>query len=246
VHEHSVQGTVLLVDDDAAVLSSLAAYLRRTGLEVFTATDGDEGIEAAVRHQPNVIVLDLGMPRMHGLAVIDELRARGMKQEIIAMTGLDRAEFERPALHRGADHWLAKPFEPDTLVSYVNVGLRRARERPPNSTVIVGDLWCDTLTGAARRGARTFTLSSIERRLVACLAAHPRRPVSVAQLRQAGWNDVPELADAVLTQQAEHAVEVAMWRLGAKINGLGERRLLMTLSASGRRLGYQLAAEVLH
>ena len=243
MNEQAVQGTVLLVDDDAAVLTSLAAFLRRHGLQVFTAADGDEGIEEAVRYQPNVIVLDLAMPGMHGLDVIDALRARGMRQEIIAITGLDPAEFERPALHRGADHWLAKPFEPDTLVSYVNVGLRRAREHAPASTVIARDLWCDTLTGAARRGPRVFTLSSIERRLVACLAAHPGRPVSIVELRQAGWNDLPECADTALTQQAEHAVEVAMWRLFGKINGRDESRLLMTLSVNGRRLGYQLASD---
>jgi DNA-binding response OmpR family regulator len=243
VSENTVRGTVLLVDDDLDVLNSMAAYLRRDGLQVFTASDGDEGIEAAVRHQPHVIVLDLVMPRKHGLDVIDELRARGMRQEIIAITGLNPAEFERPALHRGADHWLAKPFEPDTLVSYVNVGLRRAREHAPASTVMVGDLWCDTLTGAARRGARTFGLSSIERRLVACLAARPGRPVSILELRQAGWDDMTEYGDAALTHRAEHSVEVAMWRLMGKLNGPGERRLLMSLSVNARRVGYQLASD---
>jgi DNA-binding response OmpR family regulator len=183
------------------------------------------------------------MPRKHGLDVIDELRARGMRQEIIAITGLNPAEFERPALHRGADHWLAKPFEPDTLVSYVNVGLRRAREHAPASTVMVGDLWCDTLTGAARRGARTFGLSSIERRLVACLATRPGRPMSILELRQAGWDDMTEYGDAALTHRAEHAVEVAMWRLMGKLNGPGERRLLMSLSVNARRVGYQLASD---
>jgi DNA-binding response OmpR family regulator len=243
VSENTVRGTVLLVDDDLDVLNSMAAYLRRDGLEVFTASDGDEGIEAAVRHQPNVIVLDLVMPRKHGLDVIDELRARGMRQEIIAITGLNPAEFERPALHRGADHWLAKPFEPDTLVSYVNVGLRRAREHAPASTIMVGDLWCDTLTGAARRGVRTFGLSSIERRLVACLAGHPGRPVSILELRQAGWDDMTEYGDAALPHRAEHSVEVAMWRLMGKLNGPGERRLLMSLSVNARRVGYQLASD---
>jgi DNA-binding response OmpR family regulator len=243
VHEPISHGTVLLVDDDAAVLNSLAAYLRRSGLEVYTATDGDEGLEAALRHQPSVIVLDLHMPKMHGLDVIDALRARGMRQEIIAITGLHPTEFERPALHRGADHWLAKPFEPDTLVSYVHVGLRRAREYATASTVMIGDFWCDTLTGAARRGTRTFTLSSIERRVVAYLVKHPGRPLSIVELRRAAWDDVAEYADTGLTHRAEHSVEVAMWRLMAKLNGPGERRLLMSLSVNARRVGYQLGSD---
>jgi two-component system, OmpR family, response regulator len=243
VPQDALLGTVLLVDDDVDVLNSLAAFLRRRGLEVFTAADGDEGLEAAVRHQPAVIVLDLQMPRMHGLDVIDQLRARGMRQEIIAITGLNPAEFERPALHRGADHWLAKPFEPDTLVSYVNVGLRRAREHAPASTIMVGDLWCDTLTGAARRGARIFALSTIERRLVACLAANPGRSLSILELRRAAWDDLSEYADMALTHRAEHSVEVAVWRLMGKINGPGERRLLMSLSVNARRVGYQLASD---
>jgi DNA-binding response OmpR family regulator len=107
--------------------------------------------------------------------------------------------------------------------------------------VSVGDLRYDPLTGRARRGKRAFTLSNIERRLMGCLVAGTG-PVSIIELRQAGWNDAPAAADTALTRQAEHAVEVAMWRLGGKINGPGEQRLLTSRSVNARRVGYRLDA----
>lgn len=245
----TTRGFVLLIDDDVSVRESLANVLRRFELSVITAADGEEGIELALTQQPDVIVVDLLLPKKHGLEVIDELRARGLRQEIIAITGHSPTEFERPALGRGADHWLAKPFDPTTLVTYIDVALRRAREYAPTTPVTAGDFTFDPLSGAAHRGERAFSLSPTERRLVSYGLANAGRPLTVAEMRRAGWSSYATPAAAPrapatlhggdLSRNAEHAVEVAMSRLGTKLNGPAELPMVKSVSANGRRLGYQ-------
>jgi DNA-binding response OmpR family regulator len=239
VQSNATRGHVLLIDDELAVRESLASVLRHFELSVTTAADGEEGIELALSEQPDVIIVDLLLPKKHGLEVIDELRSRGLRQEIIAITGHSPTEFERPALGRGADHWLAKPFDPTTLVMYIDVALRRAREYAPTTPVTHGDFTFDPLTGAAHRGTRVFSLSPTERRLVSYGLANAGRPLSVAEMRRAGWSNYATAHHNDLSRNAEHAVEVALSRLGTKLNGPDEQAMVKSVSANGRRLGYQ-------
>lgn len=228
---------VLIVDDDDAVRSMLAACLRAAGFDVVAAADGEAGVAEAIRARPDVMLVDLVLPNKHGLDVIAELRARGVREHIIAISGIEPDRYAVAAIESGADAWLTKPMDIHVLEAHVRSGLRRAREYASTTPVTTGDLTYDPVTGAALRGARRFSLSLIERTITALGIRHAGRVLSVDELWRAAW---PQRADdAPLRAREIHSVEVAMSRLAAKLNGPHEPPFVVTVAdARRRRLGY--------
>jgi DNA-binding response OmpR family regulator len=228
---------VLIVDDDDAVRSMLAASLRARGFSVLVAADGEAGVAEALRARPDVMLVDLVLPNKHGLDVIAELRARGLREHIIAISGIEPDRYAVAAIESGADAWLTKPMDIHVLEAHVRSGLRRAREYASTTPVTTGDLTYNPMTGAALRGSRRFSLSLIERALTSLGIRHAGRVLSVDELWRAAW---PQRADdAPLDPREIHSVEVAMSRLAAKLNGPDERPVVVSVAdARRRRLGY--------
>jgi DNA-binding response OmpR family regulator len=231
--------SVLIIDDDDAVRSMLTVALRMAGFLVLTAADGEAGLTAAIRAHPDVLIVDLFLPAKHGLDVISELRARGIREHIIAISGVEPDRYAVTAIEAGADAWLTKPVDIDVVEAHVRSGLRRAREYASTAPMTAGDLTFDPITGDARRGARRFSLSSTERTLIAFCIRHSGQALSVEELWSVAWPRRDDGSPSVLLEREIHAVEVAMSRLAAKINGPGEARMLTTTSdARRRRIGY--------
>lgn len=186
-----------------------------------------------------MLIIDLVLPKKHGLSVIAELRARGVREHIIAITGVEPEGDTVQAIAAGADIWLKKPISLDVLEAHVKSGVRRAREYASTTPVTVGDLTYDPLSGEAQRGSRQFNLSLIERTITTFGVRNAGRALSIDELWKAAWLH----ADGVTTPLSErdvHAVEVAMSRLAAKLNGPGESRILgTTTDEKRRRIGYQ-------
>lgn len=228
---------VLIVDDDDAVRSMLAASLRAAGFSVLAAADGEAGVSEAIRARPDVMLVDLVLPNMHGLDVIAELRARGIREHIIAISGIEPDRYAVAAIESGADAWLSKPMDIHVLEAHVRSGLRRAREYSSTTPVTTGDLTYDPVTGAALRGSRRFSLSLIERAITALGIRHSGQVLSVDELWRAAW---PKRADDTPLHTREiHSVEVAMSRLAAKLNGPDEQPVLVSVAdGKRRRLGY--------
>jgi DNA-binding response OmpR family regulator len=221
---------VLVVDDDYGVRWVLAGALRAAGYTVLEAADGEEAV-------------DLILPKKHGLAVIAELRARGVREHIIAITGVEPESDSVKAIAAGADTWLRKPFSLEVLEAHVKSGVRRAREYALTTPVTVGDLTYDPLTGEAQRGSRQFNLSLIERTITAFGIRHAGRALSIDELWRVAWPHADQVA-APLSERDVHAVEVAMSRLAAKLNGPGESRILgTTTDEKRRRIGYQFVVK---
>ncbi len=230
--------TVLVVDDDYGVRWVLAAALVAAGYSVLQAADGDEAVSVALSARPDVLIVDLILPKKHGLDAIAELRARGIREHIIAITGVEPEGDAVKAIEAGADTWLRKPLDLDVLEAHVLSGLRRAREYASTTPVTVGDLTYDPLTGEAQRGSREFNLSQIERAITNFGIRNAGRTLSVEALWKTGWVHADESASP-LADRDIHAVEVAMSRLAAKLNGPGESRILGTTTDNKRRrLGY--------
>jgi DNA-binding response OmpR family regulator len=231
------QASVLIVDDDDAVRSMLATALRAAGFSVLAAADGEAGVTEAIRARPDVMLVDLVLPNKHGLDVISELRARGVREHIIAISGIEPDRYAVAAIESGADAWLTKPMDLQVLEAHVKSGLRRAREYASTTPVTAGDLTYDPVTGAALRGSRQFSLSLIERTITALGIRHAGRVLSVDELWRAAW---PKRADDTPLHSREiHSVEVAMSRLAAKLNGPDERPVVVSVAdAKRRRLGY--------
>ena len=233
----SDRASVLIVDDDDAVRSMLAAALRAAGFAVLAAADGEQGVTEAIRARPDVMLVDLVLPNKHGLDVISELRARGVREHIIAISGIEPDRYAVAAIESGADAWLTKPMDLNVLEAHVRSGLRRAREYASTTPVTAGDLTYDPVTGAALRGSRRLSLSLIERAITALGIRHSGRVLSIDELWRAAW---PKRADDTALHPREiHSVEVAMSRLAAKLNGPDERPVVVSVAdARRRRLGY--------
>jgi DNA-binding response OmpR family regulator len=232
---------VLVVDDDYGIRWVLVAALTAAGYTVLDAADGEEAMMVALRARPDVLIIDLILPKKHGLEVIAELRARGIREHIIAMTGVEPEGDAVKAIAAGADVWLRKPISLDVIRAHVRGGVRRAREYAMNTPVTAGDLTYDPLTGEAHRASRRFNLSLIERTITAFGVRNAGRALTIDELWQAAWSHADQRTTPP-TEREVHAVEVAMSRLAAKLNGPGEMRILgTTTDDKRRRIGYVFA-----
>jgi two-component system KDP operon response regulator KdpE len=139
----STPTTILLVDDDQAILDYLRAALRRQEYNIVLARDGEEAIEAAIRQPPDLVILDLSLPGVGGLQVCRELRT-WYSAPILILSGHEEEETMVAALDSGADDYVTKPVRLRELLARVRSLLRRASERPANLPVwTVGEIEID-------------------------------------------------------------------------------------------------------
>src|SRR5256714_13006286 len=175
---------ILVVDDDPMVATAVQRVLRPEGYEVDVALGGQEALERARAHQPDLVVLDLMMPGIDGLEVCRQLRATGTLPILMltARSGtLDRVR----GLDTGADDYLVKPFAYAELLARVRALLRRTP--PPSSILQFADLTMEIATGEVRRGERLIALTALEFALLAHFLRHPRLVLTRDQLIAAVW-----------------------------------------------------------
>lgn len=122
------QPTLLLVDDDPMVVESLGPLLERSGFHVLTASDGEEALGKVQSHHPDVIVMDVLMPRMNGREVLRRMRKLNIWIPAILLTQVGEASERAVALEEGADDYLNKPFHSQELLARIHAVLRRARQ----------------------------------------------------------------------------------------------------------------------
>jgi two-component system response regulator MprA len=167
--------SVLVVDDDAAIRRMLARTLAAEGYEVSTTADGGSALASVERSAPDLIVLDVAMPGLDGLAVCRRLRSAGFGFPILLLTARDAVPDRVAGLDAGADDYLVKPFAAEELVARVRALLRRGGE--PGQLLAIGDLVLDVGARTARRGDRDLRLSSREADLLELLLRNPRQVV---------------------------------------------------------------------
>lgn len=220
---------ILVVDDELPVRTALERALRAEGYDVELAEDGVEALERLGSVAPDALVLDVLMPRMDGIAVSTQLRARGDRTPILLLTARDAVADRVAGLDAGADDYLVKPFSIQVLAAHLRAVLRR-REHSPE-VLRVGDLELDTGSHDARRGQRRFTLTSTEYRLLLHLMREAGRVIEKAELTRRVWGYDFE--------GNENVCEVYVGYLRHKLEAGGEPRLIHTL----RGTGYTLRAE---
>jgi two-component system, OmpR family, alkaline phosphatase synthesis response regulator PhoP len=177
--------TILVVDDERQIAAIARDYLTRAGFTVAVAADGASGLEIARQKRPDLVVLDLGLPRLDGLEVARALRRESDVPIIMLTARVDETDRLR-GFEVGADDYITKPFSPRELVARVSSVLRRARYDPERTSRFeVGDLTIDAARMRVERAGKPIDLTATEFQLLSALARHPGRVFTRAQLLDA-------------------------------------------------------------
>jgi two-component system response regulator MprA len=177
---------ILVVDDDAPIRRMLDRVLRAEGYAVETAADGGGALAAVERSAPDLVVLDVAMAGLDGLAVCRRLRAKGLTLPVLLLTARDGVPDRVAGLDAGADDYLVKPFATDELLARVRALLRRGKA--VEETLAFGDLTLDLATRVVRRGGTLLALSPREAALLELLLRNARRVVTREQAVTEVWS----------------------------------------------------------
>jgi len=177
--------TVLVVDDEPQIAAIARDYLSRAGFSVAVATDGTSGLDMARQSRPDLVVLDLGLPRLDGLAVARALRRESDVPIIMLTARVDEAD-RLAGFDVGADDYITKPFSPRELVARVASVLRRSRHAPAaGARFDVADLSIDVAKMHVERRGSLIDLTATEFQLLTALARYPGRVFTRGQLLDA-------------------------------------------------------------
>jgi two-component system, OmpR family, response regulator MprA len=214
---------VLVVEDDEEIAQVLQRSLRLEGYEVRIAGDGAIALDAAHAFLPDLVVLDLGLPRLDGVDVAKALRERD-DVPILMLTARDAVESRVEGLDAGADDYLVKPFERQELLARLRALLRR---RPPRGAapLVVADLQLNPDTHEVERGERPIELTQREFELLEYLMRNERLVISRQRLLDEVWGYDPF--------SQTNTIEVFVSNLRRKLEAGGEPRLLHTIRGAG-------------
>lgn len=187
-------GRVVVVDDEPMVREVVARYLEKDGYDVTAAADGASGLEEVHRRAPDLVVLDLMLPGLHGLAVLAALREKGDIPVILLTASGDEAD-RVAGLELGADDYVVKPFSPRELAARVRSVLRRTAPRASLPTISFGELVIDTASRSATVAGTPVELTRREYDLLAFLVSHPGQVFSRGQLLDHVWDSSTEWQD---------------------------------------------------
>ncbi len=214
---------VLVVEDDDDIAQTLQRSLRMEGYEVRIASDGVAALDDAHAFLPDLVVLDLGLPRLDGIDVAKTLREQD-DVPILMLTARDALEARVEGLDAGADDYLVKPFERQELLARLRALLRR---RPPRGAapLVVGDLRLNPDTHEVERAERTIDLTQREFELLEYLMRNERIVISRQRLLDEVWGYDPF--------STTNTIEVFVSNLRRKLEAGGEPRLLHTIRGAG-------------
>ena len=190
---------MLVVDDDAPVRRMLERSLAAAGFEVESASDGGAALAAAERRLPDLVVLDVAMPGMDGLAVSRRLRAKGADVGILMLTARDAVPDRVAGLEAGADDYLVKPFATEELVARLRALARRGRD--DRDRLAFADLVLDVPARTAQRAGRAIELTARETALLELLLRSARTVVTRERAIEEIWDEaaVPNVVDRYVT-----------------------------------------------
>ena len=176
---------VIIAEDEPEIAAVLDAYLVREGFRTVRAMDGQIALDLHAALRPDLVLLDVRMPRVDGWGVLGELRRRG-ETPVIMLTALDQDIDKLQALRIGADDYVVKPFKPQELIARVRARLRRGEEPEPERLTI-GDLVIDVAGHSVKRDGKIVGLTPLEFDLLVALARKPWQVFSREVLLEQVW-----------------------------------------------------------
>jgi len=221
---------VLLIEDSERLRRSVGTALRKAGYAVDLTGDGAEGLWFAQSNAYDVIVLDLMLPGLDGLSILQKLRASGNTTHILILTAKDTVQDRVVGLRAGADDYLIKPFALDEFLARVHV-LSRRQHGVKNSTLALGDLSIDTASRTVRRGPRLIDLAPREYAILEYLALRQGNVVSRTEIEEHIYDEGAETMSNV--------VDAAIYSLRKKLDQPDAPSLIQTR----RGMGYMVLAE---
>jgi two-component system response regulator MprA len=197
-----VADRVLVVDDDPPLRRMLARTLAAEGYEVSVAPDGGAALAETERAAPDVIVLDVAMPGLDGLAVARRLRDKGVPTPILMLTARDAVPDRVAGLEAGADDYLVKPFAVQELIARLRALTRRAGDGHAGGVRAYGDVTLDLTTRRATRAGHPIELTARESALLELLLREPGRVITRERALEEIWDDAaePNVVDRYVTR----------------------------------------------
>ena len=219
---------ILIVEDEREIAEILEAFLRQRGFQTEWARDGEEALRLFRASKPDLVLLDLLLPRLDGMEVIKAIR-RDSRTPVIMLSARSEELDKVLGLELGADDYITKPFRPLEVVARINAVLRRSQsgEPLPEQPLRAGSIEVDASRALAVAGGVRLQLTTPEFRLLQHFAAHPGRVFSRQELLEAA---MPE-SDAL-----ERVIDVHIGNLRRKLSGAGTGDAITTVRGMGFRL----------
>lgn len=215
---------LLVVDDDPRITDLLRRILAYEGYSVAVATSGDDALKRTLERAPDLIVLDVMLPGLNGLEVVQRLRVAGDNVPILLLTARDTVADRVKGFEIGADDYVVKPFAPEELVARIKALLRRNQvER--HEILHYADVQLDTGTRVAHRGPREIELSPTEYELLALFLRRPRQVLTRDVIMDRVWG--------LDFEGSSNVLEVYVGYLRNMLEADGEARLIHTIRGIG-------------
>lgn len=215
---------ILIVEDERRMLELLRKGLYEHGFAIMTAGDGETGLEIATAHEFDAIVLDIGLPKLDGYALMHALRERARMTPVLMLTPRDTEDEIIHGLDAGADDYLTKPFSFPELVARLQSITRRHREEG-DGTIRIDDVVIDPVRRSVTRNLENIDLTRLEFLLLTCLARRAGRCVPRQALIEFIWRTDHSVG--------ANALDVLVNALRAKIDAPYRRKLIGTVRGSG-------------
>lgn len=216
---------LLLIEDDLKLASFVGKGLGEAGFTVAHATDGTTGLQMALDSSFDAAIIDIMLPELDGLTIIDRLRQRRIKVPVIILSAKRSVDDRFAGLRAGGDDYLTKPFAFSELLARIQALLRRAHDTPDPTAITVGDLSIDLLRRMVTRGDRTIDLQPREFTLLEYLARNAGRVVSKTMIMEHVWQ--------YNFDPSTNVVESRICRLRDKVDRGFDTSLIHTVRGAG-------------
>jgi DNA-binding response OmpR family regulator len=233
MHAAQTSPTILVVEDSVDLVALLERVLKEQGYDVRSEPDGDAGLASALQSAPDLLILDVGLPRRNGFEVVQELRRQGMTTPTLMLTARGDVADRVTGLDAGADDYLTKPFDSEELVARVRALLRRSASHGRVPRLCVGDLVLDPLTRDVHRGERRLILTQREFALLEYLMRNAGMPLSRTLIAQQVWRQTATGGEET------NIVDVYVAYLRKKLDTDEDSPMLHTVRGVGYVLGPQ-------
>ena len=217
---------ILIVDDDVSLLEQLQQILTRQRYIVDSATNGEEALDKLFEAPFDAIILDVMMPKMDGLSVLDQAREGGIDTPVLMLTAKGDIQDRVKGLDLGADDYLAKPFSLDELLARVRALLRRSGSQAV-ALLQVADLQLDTVSRTVTKGGKTVELTPREFSILEFLLYNKNRAVSRFSLAEHAWGDDFD------PFSMSNFMDVHIKNLRRKIDDSGHGKIIRTIRGVG-------------